>query len=194
MPDQDTWRFINTFAPWVSGIGSLAASTVALYLARRQRRVHLHVYFTVRIQMDPETPHATSPRFAYIDVTNRGARRAVVHSVGFSFGWLRKKEFILPALEGPQLPVKLEDGDTVSFRTPLNQFALAVVGSLSPRTILRSPWFRGFSLRALVGTTAGKAASGRAQKHVRLELHKTSREVCQHRAGGRLTPRCSGQR
>jgi hypothetical protein len=46
--DQETWRFINTFAPWLSAIGTLTAVAVSLYLARRSDRQKLEVRVGLR--------------------------------------------------------------------------------------------------------------------------------------------------
>ena len=37
LPDENTWKFINTFAPWFSAIGTLAAVSTSLYLAFADR-------------------------------------------------------------------------------------------------------------------------------------------------------------
>ena len=39
MFDRETWQFINTFAPWVAGLGTLLAVYTALRLAGRQSRI-----------------------------------------------------------------------------------------------------------------------------------------------------------
>ena len=41
--DRETWKFINTFAPWVSALGTTAAVIVSLYLALRTARVKIRV-------------------------------------------------------------------------------------------------------------------------------------------------------
>ena len=38
---EDTWLFINSFAPWVSAVGTVLISGVALWLSVRDRRVQL---------------------------------------------------------------------------------------------------------------------------------------------------------
>ena len=53
---QKTWRFINTFAPWLSALGTITAVLVALYLARMDRRIQLEVSAGHRI-----TLHLASP-------------------------------------------------------------------------------------------------------------------------------------
>jgi hypothetical protein len=35
--DRETWTFVNSFAPWLSAIGTLAAVITSLYLATADR-------------------------------------------------------------------------------------------------------------------------------------------------------------
>jgi hypothetical protein len=41
MPDRETWKFLNTFAGWVSAAATFTAVVTSLYLARRSDRVVL---------------------------------------------------------------------------------------------------------------------------------------------------------
>ena len=42
--DRETWLFINSFAPWLAALGTVAAVIVALYLARRASRLDIRVF------------------------------------------------------------------------------------------------------------------------------------------------------
>src|SRR5438128_5518971 len=44
MFDRDTWRFINSFAPWLPAVGTLTAVIVSLYLGRRAARLDVRVF------------------------------------------------------------------------------------------------------------------------------------------------------
>jgi hypothetical protein len=46
--DQDTWRFINTFAPWAAALGTFGAVLVSLYLARKSNWIELEVRAGIR--------------------------------------------------------------------------------------------------------------------------------------------------
>ena len=51
--DQETWLFINSFAPWISAFGTIAAVIVALYLSIREKRVRLRVSAGYRLLIIP---------------------------------------------------------------------------------------------------------------------------------------------
>jgi hypothetical protein len=169
MLDEDAWRFINTFAPWFSAIGSLAAVVVALTLARRQHRIHLHVLLRVgsspaRIGDDLESRSASPPPEACVEVSNRGLRKAAVRDIRFSIGWLRRREFRVSALHGHALPAPLEDGERVLFYMPVESLASELVRGLPKSALLQFLHLRAHSVSAIVHTTAGVRARGRAQR------------------------------
>src|SRR5215213_9868069 len=68
------WGVIGT---WFSGIGSMLAVIVSLYLARRQDRVNLTVSAGIRQLVTPGERGAP-PKFVAIRVVNRGYRRVTV--------------------------------------------------------------------------------------------------------------------
>jgi hypothetical protein len=41
--DKEIWQVINTFAPWLSAIGTVSAVIASLYLATRDRRISLKI-------------------------------------------------------------------------------------------------------------------------------------------------------
>lgn len=80
MFDQETWRFINSFAPWLAARGTLAAVIVSLYLARRASRLELGVFPAVvnLVQQGRPGPHQ---EFFQIRVVDHG-RDAIVAGIG----------------------------------------------------------------------------------------------------------------
>ena len=68
--DQDTWRFINTFAPWLSALGSLAAVVTSLYLAASNRRPTVAV--KVSLDTGPDLNGENERRYVRVDATNAG--------------------------------------------------------------------------------------------------------------------------
>lgn len=51
--DVEFWKFINTFAPWLSALGTIAAVVVSLYLARRDKSIRLEVSAGHRLLATP---------------------------------------------------------------------------------------------------------------------------------------------
>lgn len=52
----DYWKFVNSFAPWLSAIGTLSAVIVAIYLARRDKFVRLKCAAGIRMLIGPDFP------------------------------------------------------------------------------------------------------------------------------------------
>jgi len=180
MPDEDAWRFINTFAPWLSAIGSLAAVVLALLLAWRQNRIHLHVSLAVgsspgSIQDVLENRSASRPPEACVEVSNRGLRTAVVKDIRFTIGWLRRREFKVSPHEGRKF-ARLEEGGSTMFCVPMEGLASELLRGL-PK-IARSQFLhlRAHSVSAVVYTTAGGRVRGRAQRTLCAELATHSKK------------------
>src|SRR5215210_1169995 len=114
------WGVIGT---WFSGIGSMLAVIVSLYLARRQDRVNLTVSAGIRQLVTPGERGAP-PKFVAIRVVNRGYRRVTVSHVGWRIGLLRKRNFV--QLLHPRhpmssdIPVSLDQGEQANFFIPLD--------------------------------------------------------------------------
>lgn len=170
MPDQETWRFINTFAPWLSALGTLAAVATALYLAYHDRRINLAVRASLRIQFIRGGGPGHGDRFVSVNVINRGRRRATVSGIGWRLGLLKQREFLVPDYRGPTIPAKLEDGDEAAFLFPLDQFASGLLDALPRKALIPLPGIRLASMRAIVATTAGRAFYATITRDLRQEL------------------------
>lgn len=170
MPDYEAWKFINTFAPWVSALGTVAAVVTSLWLAGRDRLIHLSVRAALCRQM--------GARFTTVTVTNVGRRTATVGAIGWRIGWfrrldllgLKRQEFIWPHYEGTELPAKLLDGDYAQFNHPLDVFADAILNTLDRRSLRPWPYLRFGTMQAIVSTTAGRTFYATITKDLRKEL------------------------
>lgn len=107
----------GSVADWVSGIGSLSAAVVALYVALSARRIRLQGYCGERIIVGPGQPKVD---VFSISVTNISQRPTVITNIGFTFGiWRRKKHGIItfmPDQYGHGIPKALPDGETGTCR------------------------------------------------------------------------------
>jgi hypothetical protein len=123
MPDRETWRFVNSFAPWLSAIGTLIAVAVSLYLARRADRPRVRVHTAIaRIVVEGQTP-AQGVRVLDISVTNHGGRPITVQGLAWRTGLLRKRHYVQIGpnnRHSARLPAKLDYGDKVAFVFPLD--------------------------------------------------------------------------
>jgi hypothetical protein len=164
------WKFINTFAPWFSALGSLAAVITALYLARTERTVDLKITAGVRVvAAPPQNPE----KCVYVEVVNRGRRRAIVDSIlwrlprpfsEYEYVWIPSANSL-----SERIPATLEDGQRARFIGPLEGFTanfLEVVGTGWTRRI------KARLLRVAVTTSTGRRFERRIEKGLRKALTK----------------------
>ena len=110
------WGMLGT---WLSGLATLAAVIVALFLARRTEKVRLkaHVGLRVAIAGDGSPPE----EHLDIEVTNLADRPVTINSVGWAIGKGKERRFGLQTFSGrysSKCPVELghgEDGELPDF-------------------------------------------------------------------------------
>jgi hypothetical protein len=118
---KSQWAIINSFANWLSAIGTLAAVIVSLYLARRisRPRVQLSVGHRIMFETGSKPPF---PEFILFQVVNTGDRTIRVTQIGWKAG-LWKKRFSIqmydPSLSS-NLPVEISHGQEAKFFIPLH--------------------------------------------------------------------------
>jgi hypothetical protein len=121
----DYWRFVNSFAPWLSAIGTLSAVIVAIYLARRDKFVRLKCVAGIRMLMGPDFPN--HPELISISITNIGMRKAKIDGLSMKIGVIKPifLELIPPRDDrsSSPLPVVLGDGDRASYHFALDLFS-----------------------------------------------------------------------
>jgi hypothetical protein len=115
-------KFINTFAPWLAAIGTLAAVWVALYFARNDKRIRLEVNAGHRLMITQgqKGPH---PEYLLIRIVNLGHREAQITNIGWKVGLFKKQHAIQTTIQdgiSSRLPVRLKDGEEASYYIPLH--------------------------------------------------------------------------
>lgn len=119
---QDTWRFINSFAPWLSAFGTISAVVLSLYLATRDRKVRLEVSAGYRVVLTPGNPSSQRGVLG-IYIVNVGHREAQVINVGWKVGIFRKR-LAIQQIErdglSSTMPVRLKDGEEARYYLQLN--------------------------------------------------------------------------
>ena len=63
MGDRQLWTFINSFADWLSALGTIGAVIVALYLARKDARITLRVVSGLRVIVERGAPERHDEHF-----------------------------------------------------------------------------------------------------------------------------------
>lgn len=117
MPQDVQW---GTVADWVSGIGSLAAAVVALYIAYDSKKVRLSGYAGHRTIIGGGMP--TIEVFT-VSATNISQRPTTITNISFSMGLFRWKRFgIITFVQSSfshGIPKTLTDGDSGSWSAEL---------------------------------------------------------------------------
>ena len=170
MPNQNTWRFINTFAPWFSAAGTIAAVITSLYLSQRDRRINLKVRASLRIQFVSGGGSGHGDRFVSIDVVNRGRRPVIITAVGFRYRAVRRGELLPSNHLGSSIPTKLADGDEGTYLYPLEDFCSGLFRNLPPESFRPFPSLGLLSARAIVVTSVGKVFYAPFTKGLRVEI------------------------
>ncbi len=122
MFDTETWKFINTFAPWLSAIGTLIAVIVTIYLSRKDKTVKLKVGAGVRMMIGDD--FMGEPKYLTIYITNVGLRETKVTSIGWKVGYFKKQYAVQGVINdgfSSKLPIKLNDGEEAHYHIPLDK-------------------------------------------------------------------------
>lgn len=116
--DQNTINW-GSIADWVSGVGSLSAAAVALYLAKSAERIRLRGYCGLRVIVGQGFPQTD---LFSISVTNVGTRATVVNNIGMQVGRLKKRYAVISMSESNishGIPHALGDGQEGHWYVPL---------------------------------------------------------------------------
>ncbi len=110
----------GSVADWVSGIGSLSAAGIALFLARASERIRLTGYVGTRVVVGGGMPMVD---LVSISVTNVGTRATVINNIGFSVGRFKKKrQAIITVVRDAYsdgVPFALADGQKAHWGIPI---------------------------------------------------------------------------
>ena len=118
---KETWEFINTFSPWLSAVGTLAAVLVSLYLAGRDRRIKLRISAGHRLIVSQGLPGEPSDYLA-IHIVNIGHRETQITGLGWKIGLFKKQYGIQTIMRdgmSSTMPVRIRDGEEASYFIPL---------------------------------------------------------------------------
>ena len=176
--DVETWKFINTFAPWLSAIGTLSAVTVSLYLARAEKPMKLEVRAGHRIIIG-QGQKGKPPGYLYISAINTGHRIATITNVGWRVGLFRKRhviQLVQKDIYSSGVPVRIDDGKEAKWLIPLDQED-NWIERFSRDFLLPHPHWNLFCLRLQVHTSVGKTFESQIEKSLKEELLKWCKQT-----------------
>lgn len=174
--DTETWKFINTFAPWLSAIGTLLAVTVSLYLARAKKPIKLKISAGHRVIVE-QGGNGDPPAYLYISAVNTGHRIATITNVGWKLGLLGRRHAIQLVQKDSYssgLPVKIDDGEQAQWLVPLS-LEDNWLQRFSRNFLLPHPRWNLLWLRLQIHTSVGKTFETSIEKGLKEELLKECR-------------------
>lgn len=177
MMDREAWRFINTFAPWLSAVGTLLAVIVSLRLAARSAKVRLQVSAAIYRMAAPGERFGDAPEYVQIRAVNHGHRDATVQGLMWTyrplFGKRRTLAQVPPANPySSALPTKLGFGDAARCLFTLGEFKAGADDLLGLLERARFPKLAVRRIKAGFYTTTGEEFVRAIDKTVRDELLK----------------------
>lgn len=118
---KSEWELINSFANWLSAIGTLAAVVVSLYLARRLSSPTAKLTVGHRIVMTPGVK-GPNPEYIQFHIVNTGDRPIRVTGIGWKVGLWKKRQAVqmFEGLMSSPLPVDLAHGQEAKWFVPLS--------------------------------------------------------------------------
>ena len=168
------WTLINSFASWLSALGTIAAVIVALYLASRDRNIHLRVNAGIRILYTEGQSPSERIDCLSISVTNIGHRTARIEGLLWYIKPLRISPFrrhssyfymITPRnVYSSSMPVELRDGQTAIYIVPLTEYQ--ATNANNPMYVGRFPKLAVRSTRIVVNTSTGKLFSSKIEQEL----------------------------
>ncbi len=156
---RETWQFINSFGPWLSALGTIAAVITALYLAKRADKIRLQLRVGIRKVAIQGEGGDHGRDYVWVSITNLGRRKAnITHLFWKPVPW-RKRGIIWIAPQNQyslKFPVTIEDGESANYVLPVEEFrerfrihAREIFSSFADEVWLRT-------LRFCVSTSTGE--------------------------------------
>ena len=144
--NKNFWVFINSFAPWFSAFGTIAAVIVSLYFSRKSRNIDVVILSNV-MSVFPNLPEDKKElKFFTLHITNMGFRSVTINNIGWESGFSKSKENIgfTPSnldkmgMSSKFPPTKLSDGDHIKYFIPIE----VVLDSIKmPSSIIQKLFF-----------------------------------------------------
>jgi hypothetical protein len=173
--DHDTWTFINSFAPWLAAIGTIAAVVTSLHLARRADRLDLELSVGIwAIAVQGGGPEHGTEQFR-VSVTNLGRRPATLTQLYWRTVPWRKAGcvWIAPVNSySSEFPKTLSDGEAANYLIPIDHFLKSFGGYSQENFSGVLGWVRLRFLRFYVSTSTGATFSCKPESPIAVLIRK----------------------
>ncbi len=167
------WEFINSFAPWVAGIGSIAAVIVSLYLASKYQSVRIKVYSNIST-LFASNDQSGDQKIVLINITNIGFRPATINSITIKYGVFKKNTFLTRNVNydhNVNFPFEIKSGASRDLIIKLTTFEGIIVYTDADLKGLKG-LVNIYSMKFIVNTTIDKKYKSRFGKSIRTFIRK----------------------
>ncbi len=123
MIDIETWKFINSFAPWFSAAGTISAVILSLWLASRNTTEKLKVKAVITLLVQ-QGSRQKAPEYLMLTVTNVGHIDVKVTNIGWELIGFKPKQYLQiidDNVYSDTIPVDVKPGDQVKWLVELNE-------------------------------------------------------------------------
>lgn len=175
-PNSPWWNVASVAGSWLAGIGTVFMAGVALWLARRDRRIVLQLIATLG---SPAPNHSEGP--VMLSISNLGVRKVVLSALGFRVGLLPSWSPFLPVNylvlypNHKQTPFRhpLDDGDNFVAAESFHP-TVVTIADLLTRPMWLSAWTLRFWAHTTVDVNVGAWIKPRLRRRV-LQLARRPR-------------------
>jgi hypothetical protein len=177
------WELYNSFANWLSAIGTLLAVTVSLLLARRASKATASA--SVRLNIIIETGNAGPyPEYVVFRLVNTGMQPIRVTQIGWSMGLFKKRYAVqmYDQLLSSKLPADLEHGQEAHWFVPLAFDERGWAKTFAERMLLQSQRMYLATLKAHFSTSIGDDFTAKPDKAVRETLAAACADLAKSKA------------
>lgn len=167
------WEAIGT---WVAAVGTVGAIWTALSIARRDNAIRLKINASVgQIVGNPLIP--MQQRHLWITVTNLGRRPLILQTISWRSGLLPARWKFLSRIyavqnaiapQGPNLPLRMQDGDVANWMIPLDHWLADDISKL----IANPHWLGLHTLRIGAHTSTGESVFAAPAPSLRESIRK----------------------
>lgn len=171
-----TWECVNSFANWLSAVGTLFISGLALWLSIRDRLINMQAELNTGL-IPGANPTILDQQVYILSFTNIGVRPVMVTNHCWSLPFVKGLTFLMPQMDSQlgalcsKLPIELTDGKeghafyAADFFSKLDK----------PEEFLFHKnrvvaWVRIHFFRVLIATTTGKRVNVAVTPAVRKKL------------------------
>ncbi len=163
----EQWAFINTFAPWVSAVGTLLAVIVSLYISYSTRKISLKIYSDIY-------EYETDEKYIGIYVVNTGYRTVFLNNtmcISFQVGLLKKTNIgigwkYIDNAKSSNFPCRLGENETACLFIKMNNEE----GNWLENFKKELKEYSLFSLRIIVYPNVGKPFKVKIGKNIESRL------------------------